>query len=195
MQKMMQAEIWTVVQTREGSAVLLRLRSKDIAVPIFVGQLEIQSILIGKEGISLSRPLTHDLMLDLLDSQSLVLERVEVHDLKDNTFHARLVITGGKHTLQNPLVIDSRPSDAFGLAARRKCPILVSADVVKETGIPLDFFVDALNGKTPISKGDIHPLEDERSRLMAQLNEAVAKEEYERAAEIRDILKRIEEDG
>jgi hypothetical protein len=189
--EMIQGEIWTVVQTREGNAVLLRVRSKNVAVPIFVGQLETQSILIGKEGINLSRPLTHDLFLSLLDSQNLILERVEIHDLKDNTFHARLILSGD--TSDEPLILDSRPSDAFALAARRKCPILVSSEVITETGIPLDFFIDALDGNAPVSRDDVHPVEEERRRLLDQLNEAVVREEYERAAEIRDILKKMDE--
>ena len=192
MEKMLHAEIWTIAQTREGSAVLLRPRHKDVAVPIFVGQLEVQSILIAREGIILPRPLTHDLFLDQLDIQNLVLERVEIHDLKDNTFHARLVLSGGAHTLDNPLFMDSRPSDALGLAVRRKCPIMISVEVVNETGIPLDFFVDSLGGGDSVSKSDIPPLEEERRRLIDELNEAVEREDYEQAAEIRDILKGME---
>ena len=192
MEKMLHAEIWTIAQTREGSAVLLRPRHKNVAVPIFVGQLEIQSILIAREGIVLPRPLTHDLFLELLDSQNLVLERVEIHDLKDNTFHARLILSGGGHTSDKPLILDSRPSDAFGLATRRKCPILISTRIVNETGIPLDLFIDSLDGNTAFSKGDISPLEEERSRLLEELNEAVEREDYEQAAEIRDILKGLE---
>ena len=191
--EMLQGEIWTVVQTREGNAVLLRVRSKSVAVPIFVGQLETQSILIGKEGINLSRPLTHDLLLSLIDSQNLVLERVEIHDLKDNTFHARLILSGGPYAPDAPLILDSRPSDAFALAARRKCPILVSSEVVTDTGIPLDFFIDALDGNAPVSKDDLHPLDEERLRLLDELNDAVSKEDYERAAELRDLLKNMEE--
>ena len=192
MEKMLHAEIWAIAQTREGSAVLLRPRHKNIAVPIFVGQFEVQSILIAREGMILPRPLTHDLLLKLIDSQNLVLERVEIHDLKDNTFHARLVLSGGTHASDKPLVLDSRPSDAFGLATRRKCPILVSARIVNETGIPLDLFVDSLDGNKAFSKGGISPLEEERLRLLEQLDEAVEHEDYEQAAEIRDILKRME---
>ena len=197
MQKMLSAEIWTIAQTREGSVVLLRPQQRNIAVPIFVGQLEVQSILIGREGLSLPRPLTHDLLLDLLDNLGLLLNRVEIHDLKDNTFHARLIIVGGKYSADNPLIIDSRPSDAFGLATRCKCPILISSEIVKETGIPIDFFLDALeNEDEPSSiKKDILPLESQRHRLLNQLNAAVEKEEYEKAAKIRDKLKELDGEG
>ena len=195
MQKMLHAEIWTIAQTREGNVVLLRPRHRNIAVPIFIGQLEVQSILIGKEGISLPRPLTHDLLLTLLESQDLALDRVEVHDLRDNTFHARLVISGGKYSADNPLLLDSRPSDAFALATRCKCPILVSPEIVKETGIPLNFFKNTVeNDEAPDTGKNSTPQEIERRRLLDQLNEAVEKEEYEEAAKIRDLLKAMEEE-
>jgi len=204
MHKMLQAEIWTIAQTKEGSAVLLRPKGKSIAIPIFVGQLEVQSILIGKEGISLPRPLTHDLFLNLLDCLDLVLERVEIHELVDNTFHARLVICGGKYDEDNPLILDSRPSDAIGLSTRSKCPIFISSLIVRETGIPLDLFIDVLENstlivsprgkKTPELKKKISPLEEKHRQLLKQLNDAVEKEEYEQAAEIRDLLKKMDED-
>jgi len=189
MGKMLQAEIWTVAQTNEGNVILLRPLNKNIAIPVFVGQLEIQSILIGMENISLPRPLTHDLFLSLLESQGLALDRVEIHELRDNTFHASLVISGGKYTAEKPLILDSRPSDALGLATRRKCPIMVSPDIVKQTGISMDLFMDMLNGD---EKGIPLGIEERRNRLQQQLNEAVEKEEYEKAAKIRDMLNEMQ---
>jgi uncharacterized protein len=186
MEKMLQAEIWTVAQTSEGNVVLLRPLDKSIVIPVFVGQLEIQSILIGMEDISLPRPLTHDLFLSLLESLGLALERVEIRELKGNTFHARLVISGGKYAADKPLILDSRPSDALGLATRRKCPIMVSQDIVKQTGITADFFMDMLGEEK--KAGAANDNQEKRNRLQRQLNEAVEKEEYEEAAKIRDML-------
>jgi bifunctional DNase/RNase len=188
MEKMLQAEIWTVAQTGEGNVVLLRPLDKNIVVPVFVGQLEIQSILIGMENIILPRPLTHDLFLSLLESQGLALDRVEIQELKGNTFHARLVISGGKYAVEKPLILDSRPSDALGLAIRRKCPIMVSPDIVKQTGIAADFFMDMLGED---KKAGVNDSQQRRDNLQRQLNEAVEKEEYERAAKIRDMLNRM----
>jgi len=186
MEKMLQVEIWTVAQTSEGNVVLLRPLDKNIVIPVFVGQLEIQSILIGMEDISLPRPLTHDLFLSLLESQGLALDRVEIQELKGNTFHARLVISGGKYAADKPLILDSRPSDALGLATRRKCPIMVSPDIVKQTGITADFFMDMLGEEK--KAGAANDNQERRNRLQRQLNEAVEKEEYEEAAKIRDML-------
>ncbi|MDR2921746.1 MAG: bifunctional nuclease family protein [Treponema sp.] len=199
MEKMLQVEIWTVAQTSEGNVVLLRPLDKSIAIPVFVGQLEIQSILIGMENITLPRPLTHDLFLSLLESQGLALDRVEIQELKGNTFHARLVISGGinvgganasgKYTVDKPLIIDSRPSDALGIATRCKCPILVSPDIVKQTGIAIDFFMDMLGEDK--KTGAVQDNQERRNRLQRQLNEAVEKEEYEEAAKIRDMLNEL----
>jgi bifunctional DNase/RNase len=186
MEKMLQVEIWTVAQTSEGNVVLLRPLDKNIVIPVFVGQLEIQSILIGMEDISLPRPLTHDLFLSLLESQGLALDRVEIQELKGNTFHARLVISGGKYAADKPLILDSRPSDALGLATRRKCPVMVSPDIVKQTGITADFFMDMLGEEK--KAGAANDNQERRNRLQRQLNEAVEKEEYEEAAKIRDML-------
>ena len=189
MQRKITAEIWTIVQTEEGNAVLLKPLDKNLAIPVFVGQNEIHSIIIGSNGLSLSRPLTHDLFLKLLDSQNLILDHVEIYDLKDNIFYARLVIIGEKYTSESPLIIDSRPSDALGLATRKKCPIMVTAEIVKRTGIPTDLFLDILRS----SDSSIDESE-RRYKLMKQLNTAVEKEEYEKAAEIRDALKKFDEE-
>ena len=171
----------------------MRPLDKKIAVPIFVGLLEIQSIIIGKEDMSLPRPLTHDLFLNFMDSLNLVLDRIEIHALFRNTFHARLIITGDNFTEKNPLTLDSRPSDALGLAVRRKCPILISSEIIRRTGISIDIFTNALENDALSllsgSENDLSPRDKERRLLQKKLNEAVEKEEYEQAAAIRDILK------
>ena len=189
MEEMLQVEIWTVAQTTEGNVVLLRPLNKNIVIPVFVGQLEIQSILIGMEDIKLPRPLTHDLFLSLLDTLDLALDRVEIRELNGNTFHANLVISGGKYTADKPLLLDSRPSDALGLATRRKCPIMVSPDIVKQTGITADLFMDMLGENK--KAGNANEKQERRSMLQRQLNEAVEKEEYEEAAKIRDMLNEL----
>jgi len=194
MQKMLHAEIWTVVQTDEGNAVLLRTLQKNITVPIFIGQLEAQSMLIGIESVRLPRPLTHDLLLNLLESQNLALDRVEIYGLKENVFYARLVIDRERHDGTPPLHLDCRPSDALCLAVRRKCPVLISGEVISLAGIPVDFFIETLAGEgTDFSHGEKHPLEEKhRRRLLEQLANAVEREEYEQAAKIRDAIKAID---
>ena len=182
MREMLVSDIWSIVKVRHGNAVLLKPRGIDAAVPIFIGTLEMQSILHAIEGKVLPRPMTHDLFLNMLNHVNLSVKRVEINELKDDTFHARLIITGGEYTNENPLVLDSRPSDALAIAVRKKCPFFIYASVIEQTGIPLDFFLDPVE-ESPNNKN--------RS-LLEQLEQAVAEEEYEQAAEIRDLIKKLE---
>ena len=184
MKTMYLSEIWSVLKTSHGNALLLKPKDKDIAVPIFIGTLEMQSILMGKEGVSMSRPHTHDLFLNMLANVNLAVKKVEVYELKDDVFHARLVITGGEYTKEKPLVLDSRPSDAFAIATRKKCPIYLASSIIEQTGVPLSFFINDIEEDT----------DDKYRSLKEQLEQAVAEEEYEQAAEIRDLLKMLEND-
>ncbi|MCL1993707.1 MAG: bifunctional nuclease family protein [Spirochaetes bacterium] len=192
---MLPCEIWSIIQTNQGNAVLLRPKDMEIAVPIFIGILEMQSILIGKDGIVLPRPLTHDLFIEMLSRVNLNLKKVEIYELKSHTFYARLIITGGEYTDENPLVIDSRPSDAFAIAVRKRYPTYISSTVVEQAGIPLDYFIDAFE-KSAFAESDesSDPGKNQHRALLDQLEQAVADEEYERAAEIRDMLKMFDED-
>jgi hypothetical protein len=185
------SEIWSIIKTKHGNAVLLKPRDMEVAVPIFIGTLEIQSILIAKEGMSLSRPLTHDLFLNMLSHVNLSIRKVEIYELKNDTFLARLVITGGEYTNEKPLILDSRPSDAFAISVRKKSPVFLASSVIAEAGIPLDFFIETLE---EISGEENCPGNKHRA-LLEQLEQAVAEEEYEQAAEIRDLIKKLENDA
>jgi len=177
-------EIWSILKTSHGNALLLKPKEMETAVPIFIGTLEMQSILVGKEGMTSARPHTHDLFLNMLNHVNLSIKKVEVYELKDDVFHARLIVTGGEYTKEKPLVLDSRPSDAFAIAARRKCPIYISSDIIEETGVPLSFFINDMEESS----------DDQYRNLKEQLEQAVAEEEYEQAAEIRDLLKLLDDE-
>jgi len=179
------SEIWSIIKTNHGNAVLLKPRNMDVAVPIFIGTLEMQSILIGKEGMKMPRPHTHDLFLNMLANVNLSVRRIEVYEIKNDVFHARLIITGGEYTNEKPLILESRPSDAFAIVTRKKCPIFLASSVIENTGIPLDLFISGL-------EEDTH---DRYSSMRKQLEQAVAEEEYEQAAEIRDMLKMLENEA
>jgi bifunctional DNase/RNase len=196
--EMREVEIWTITRTDQGNAVILRPLGSDLIVPVFIGHLEIQSILIGAGGTKAPRPLTHDLILSVLRHGGLSLNRVEVHALKNNTFHARLVIYGGQYSEKRPLVLDARSSDALALAVRQKCPILMSRRILEQTGIPADFISEGAGDSdagppsdSPVSAASARP---DKYRLIEELNQAVNAEEYERAAEIRDLLIRLDKE-
>lgn len=192
---MIKAEVWTIVRTDQGNAVLLRPLGLDVSVPIFIGQFETQAILIGFGEIAISRPLTHDLLLDTIHRLGFDLFRAEVHDLKKGTFYARLFLSSQSHTVRDPLILDARPSDAFALAVRCKCPVFVSEKVVEEAGMSIDLIIDEApeTGHFPgdfdvRAPGSEFKDQNYRKTLQAELKAALEAEEYERAAEIRDIL-------
>jgi bifunctional DNase/RNase len=191
---MVEAEIWTIAQTEGGNAVLLKPKDMELVVPIFIGQVEAQAILFGLGNVTVSRPLTHDLFQTLTRQMRLELLRVEVWDLKDNTFYGRLLYTGGDFSEEKPLVLDARPSDALALAVRGKRPIFIAEKVIDETALPSDFFLDLSaefageNAPETPSRGSSSAEKKRREALLRELEQAVEAEEYELAAKIRDIL-------
>jgi len=99
------------------------------ALPIWIGVFEAEAISRGLEEVVTLRPMTHDLMKQILDTFQVSLMRVVINDLKGNTFYANLHLNvDGKE-----LIVDSRPSDAIALAVRLKAPIFVAESVVEST--------------------------------------------------------------
>ena len=106
--------------------VLLRERGGDRYLPIWVGAPEASAIAFAQQGVVPPRPLTHDLMRDMITAFGRTLEEVRIIAIRDNVFHAELVFDGG-------LTVGSRSSDAIALALRVGCRI-VGADEVLEAG-------------------------------------------------------------
>ncbi|MDR1626149.1 MAG: DUF151 domain-containing protein [Spirochaetia bacterium] len=180
---LVEAKIWTVAHTDQGNAVLVKPLGSEFAVPIFIGQLEAHSILIGLESVPMPRPLTHDLVLSLMEKFDTFLEKVEITDLREGTFYSRIVLRQGGRGI----VIDSRPSDALSLAARVKCPIYISEAIIAEAGVPVKFVSD---GPAQEEAGP-NPREMEIGRLKTELSKALETENYEEAARLRDRLREL----
>jgi bifunctional DNase/RNase len=146
-------------------------------LPIVVGNTEAQAIALQLEHITPPRPLTHDLIKNLLDSIEVKIARVVVNDLRENTYYAliSLKLNGAQAD------IDARPSDAIALALRMKAPIFVSEEVMKKASV---------NDKdTEQSEIDVpKPPMDELERLKFEMMKAVDDERYEDAAKIRDEI-------
>jgi uncharacterized protein len=98
-------------------------------LPIWVGQSEALSIAMASEGIRLPRPMTHDLLRNLIESLTAHLEWVRIHDLKEGTFYAKLHLTS---KTDEKIDLDARPSDGIALALRLDAPIFVSDKVFQE---------------------------------------------------------------
>jgi bifunctional DNase/RNase len=107
--------------------VVLKDVSSDTVMPIWVGIFEANAIAIEIEKLSAPRPMTHDLMRNLIGYMNCTLERVVITEIKDDTFHAVLWLQQDGEAI----TVDARPSDAIALALRADCPIFVSDQVLQ----------------------------------------------------------------
>ncbi len=108
--------------------VILKDMDGSHYLPILIGPFEATAIALALEGAPVPRPLSHDLMRNLLEALDTTLEQVIIHDIRDSTFFAKLILrTDGE--LQE---IDARPSDGIALALRMQAPIYVSDKIVLE---------------------------------------------------------------
>jgi len=117
-------------------AVILSARGEY--VPIFVSADQAQSIGMALEGEPFDRPLTHDLLVDILTEFGGAIDRVRVDDLRDGTFYAKVDAERYENGEPERFVFDARPSDALAIAVRIDCPIIVSDAVIDEAGRPQD---------------------------------------------------------
>lgn len=114
--------------------VLLKDASDRRALPIYIGQEQAKSIIAALEKQAPPRPLTHDLMVNMLEAWDMTLERIIIHALQDNTFYAILIVRQGEAKKE----IDARPSDAIAIALRTNSPIWVMEEVIADASIPVD---------------------------------------------------------
>jgi len=127
----MEVKVMGIVVDPKASnpVVVLVDLSGQKAFPIWIGVFEAEAISRGLEDVVTLRPMTHDLMKQILDTFQVTLNRVVIHDLKENTFYANLYL----NVDGEELIVDSRPSDAIALAVRVKAPIFVSELVIEAT--------------------------------------------------------------
>ena len=108
--------------------IILKDVQSDTMLPIWVGAYEANAIALEIEKIAPPRPMTHDLLRNLIVQLGVQVERVVVTSLRDNTFFAVIEM---RNSEGNRMVLDSRPSDAIALALRADCPIYVDMEVIK----------------------------------------------------------------
>ena len=160
-------------------AVLLKEQNSEKVLPILVGSFEAQSIALALEVVETPRPLTHDLICEMIKKIDAKLVSVGISKLNDGVFYAKLNIKGLKFGNKQ---IDSRPSDAISIALRLNAQIYVSPEVIKEAGVKQE---DIQEESSITPKYSIEDLE-------LKLKKAVEKEEYEKAARLRDKLKELD---
>ncbi len=165
-------------------ALILKEVNGNRRLPIIIGAFEAQSIALEMEGIKPPRPLTHDLMKNLLESLGADLEEIVISELKDGTFYARLNFDSQE--------IDARPSDAIALAVRFGAPIYVSDAVMKEAAFVPDEEQENSGEGAPPPKSKENRL-TKLEALRSQLKEAIEREDYESAAKLRDEIRKFEQ--
>ncbi len=189
-----------------GYAIILKEIGGERRLPIIIGQFEAQAIAFELEGMKPPRPLTHDLLKTLIETFGYRVESVTINELKDSTFYSRI-----KFDAETIGEIDARPSDAIALALKFSAPIYVSASIMDEIGFIPEYEEhgskkeegkeesDILSGKESFEEeakiADTSKLsvkEKKLKKLKLELDEAVTKEDYEKAAELRDEIKKME---
>jgi len=182
-------------QTQTGAyALILKEKSGNRRLPIIIGGAEAQAIAIPLEQMTPSRPLTHDLFKSFLDSFNIVVNEVIVHNLVEGIFFAKIVcVKDGKE-----IELDARSSDAVALALRCEVPIFTHDFILSSAGIIIDEDDEEESsdlGSTEEIRVDTPETEDPKesgsvAELKKQLQEALEKEDYEKASKIRDEINR-----
>lgn len=191
-------------QTQNGAyALILNEVDGDRKLPIVIGAFEAQSIAIALEkAISPPRPLTHDLFKNFADRFQIIVKQVIIHKLVDGVFYSSLICE--RDRIEE--IIDARTSDAISLALRFEAPIFTYKNILDKAGIELN--VNSVNKddenkdpvfveQTPSSETDSNQTTDiynlkKIEDLYALLDQAVANEDYEKAAQIRDEISKRE---
>jgi bifunctional DNase/RNase len=181
----------TSPSTGGAYAILLRERDGSRRLPIIIGAFEAQAIALELEGIRPPRPLTHDLIKNLVDNLGATVVEVIVDELRENTFFAKIVLDVSSLTNE----IDARPSDAIAIAVRTQSPIYVAESVMDAAAfIPAeDSEKDIIENEETSSEKEQVPKTKEAklAALQNKLREAINAEEYERAAKIRDDIQKL----
>ena len=118
--------------------VLLKTRDGHKFLPIWIGHPEAAAILMKLQGANTPRPMTHDLINDMLSEMEVSCSRVSVTELRENTFYASITLQVNGREVE----IDSRPSDALALAVRTSAPIFAAEDVIAESAIEFEHEVE-----------------------------------------------------
>ena len=135
--------------------VILKEQEGDLVLPIWIGSSEAGVIALELSGMSYKRPLTHDLLKSVMNGFNAELLKVEVSNLKDNTFYAKFYIKASDHEI---IEIDARPSDSIAMALKMNAPIFISDDLA-------DSLIDLRETSEDIDDDDFDATFDLKKRL------------------------------
>ena len=131
---MIQVELSRIIidEKRQDQVIVLKEKEGERQIPIVIGFMEASSIKIKISGVDVPRPMTHDLLVNVMRALGGNLERVVIDKLVNNTFHAKLEIKSKDGKIN---MIDSRPSDIIAMAVRFKAPIFVVDEVFEKSSL------------------------------------------------------------
>ncbi|MDO8637463.1 MAG: bifunctional nuclease family protein [Dehalococcoidia bacterium] len=123
-----------VSETNSQRIVILKEKSCERYLPMWIGTAEADAIAIKLQGVLVPRPLTHDLLRSVIDALGAAVDHIIIDNMKEDTFYARIFLRVNDKMLE----VDSRPSDALALAVRISAPIYVGESIIEKAGILLD---------------------------------------------------------
>ncbi len=170
-----------------SSSFILLLESKDnsdLKFPIVIGYNEAQAITIEMEGIKPSRPLTHDLFVNMLNDLSIKIESITITKFVDGIFYAIITVNTNNVSID----IDSRPSDAVAISLRSKVPIQIASNLLATLSIHDTQIITEANSSQDEEIPNASLSYDDLNNL---LNDALVNENYELAAKLRDDISRL----
>ncbi len=131
---MVQVELSRIIidEKRQDQVIVLKEKEGDRQIPIVIGFMEASSIKIKISGVDVPRPMTHDLLVNVMEVLEASLSRVVIDKLVNNTFYAKLEIKSKDGAIKT---IDARPSDSIAMAVRLKAPIFVADDVFQKSSL------------------------------------------------------------
>ena len=180
-------------QSQAGSYVVVLSESKgNRKIPVVIKPAEAQHIAMRLEGIKSPRPLTHDLMKSFSDSFGIDIQEVYVYSLTEGVFYTKILATNGLEEIE----LDCSIGDGMALSLTYKCPIWINSDIIESAGISVsDAEIDAEIEEEEEEAEEEAVAPKKRSvsveDLEHMMQDAIANEEYEIAAEIRDRITKL----
>lgn len=185
---------YSQIQTGAYALILAQIDG-PYRIPVVIGATEAQSIAIRMENIIPPRPMTHDLFVSFAHAFGVKLKEVFIYKFEDGIFSSELTFSDG----ERQIVLDSRTSDAIGIAMRSKAPIYTTREIIDETGFIMeehdisdDDEASAESSHSSVSHTNDEPKIENYSieELERTLDRLIREENYEEAAKVSEILKR-----